>query len=106
MKTFKDLFGEIIASDDLKKAYEDAVNANTVEAFLKDHGCEATLEDIQSFFKEQGVMEMTDDQLSAVAGGTFIDPSVYESVCIPWRCDPKYSSRIGNDWIDITRICY
>jgi len=98
MKTFKELFGEIVNSEELKKAYETAVKSGdaAVEAFLKENGCEATAEDIRNFFKEQqGERELSETDMADVAGGTFLPEGTIEfgmSRMIPWECDPHYSA--------------
>lgn len=93
MKTFKELFEEIVKSDEMKDAYTKAVKAGdeAVEAFLKANGCEAKVEDIQNFFKEQTGTELTEEEMQAVAGGC-IDLTPHESSILPWQCNPHYSS--------------
>lgn len=101
MKTFREVFEEIIIKDELKKEYEDAVKFNAVEAFLKKHDCDATLEDVKAFFHEQNrnMAEMTEKELTAVAGGfpTGDCTAPYSSGILPWECDPNYSSLIDKD---------
>ena len=38
MKTLRELYGEILAGDELKKAFEEAYAAGKVPEFLKEHG--------------------------------------------------------------------
>jgi len=101
MKSFKELFSEILAADELKKAYETAARSGdaALEEFLKEHGCEATAEDIQNFFKEQqAVRELTEDEIAGVAGGVKTDEpiDIGMSHIIPWQCDPHYSDVTQN----------
>lgn len=75
MKTLEALYQEVLASEELKKAFSEAVNENRVEAFLKDNGCEADAETLEAFLKEktekQG--ELADEELDSVAGGCSFD---------------------------------
>ena len=101
MKTFKELFDEIVNSEELKKAYEAAVKSGdaAIEAFLKENGCEATVEDIRNFFKEQQEeCQLSETDMAGVAGGTvFPDGSEPEiSSAMPWECNPHYSDVIHN----------
>lgn len=77
MKTVQELSSEIIASDELKKAFVEAMKANKLEDFLKAHGCEATAEEVQEFVEakaaEDTPIELSDNELKAVAGGSFVD---------------------------------
>ena len=77
MKTMQELYSEIVASDELKKAFVEAMKANKLEDFLKAHGCEATREEIQEFIDakaaEDTPIELSDDELKYVAGGSFVD---------------------------------
>ena len=41
----QELYNEITASDEQKKAFVEAMKANKLEDFLKEHGCEATAEE-------------------------------------------------------------
>jgi len=95
MKTFKELFDEIVNSDELKKAYAAAVKSGetAVEAFLKEHDCDATVEDVRNFFKEQQeASELTEDEIAGVAGGIFLfdEDRTYYSLG-PGMCIPNYS---------------
>ena len=77
MKTVQELYGEIIASDKLKKAVVKAMKANKLEDFLRAHDCEATEEEIKEFLEtkasEDTPIELSDEQLKDIAGGTFVD---------------------------------
>ena len=102
MKTFKELFGEIVNSEELKKAYEAAAKSGdaAVEAFLKENGCEATAEDIRNFFKEQlEERELSDTDMAGVAGGIDLPDGCIKtglSSMMPWQCDPHYSDFLHN----------
>lgn len=77
MKTLQELYGEIIASDELKRTFVEAMKANKLDDFLKLHDCEATEEEIQEFIEtkaaEDAPIELSDDELERVAGGSFVD---------------------------------
>ena len=53
MKTMQELYDEIIASRKLKAQFLEAAKAGKTEAFLKEHGCEATMEQVAAFMKEK-----------------------------------------------------
>lgn len=71
MKTIQELYNEVLKSEELKKAFSEAVQNNTVEDFLKAQGCEASMEDVAAFLKEQQAKtgELADNELDNVAGG-------------------------------------
>ena len=68
--TIEALYKEIIASDELKAAFVEAVKAQKLGDFLKAQGCEATEAEVVDFLKSlrKGEGELA-DELSAVAGG-------------------------------------
>ena len=75
MKTLQELFDEIMGSDELKRAFVEALKATSVEDFLKQNGCDATVEELAEFLEakaasEDAPMELSEDVLAAVAGGT------------------------------------
>ena len=71
MKTIQELYNEVLKNEELKKAFSEAVQNKTVEDFLKSHGCEASMEDVGAFLKEQQAKtgEVADNELDNVAGG-------------------------------------
>ena len=73
MKTLKELYGEVMASDALKKEYFAAANDGKIDEFLSSHGCDATGEQLGEFMKDPANLpqgELGDDELDSVAGGT------------------------------------
>ena len=98
MKTLQDLYSEIIASgDEAKRAFVEAVMADGVEDFMRKHDCLATTEEVREFLitksRETDPVELTADQLNAVAGGlTFSNPcggpedTCDSETCIPDCC--------------------
>ena len=76
MKTIQELYGEVIASDELKQAFVEAMKANTLEDFLKENGCEATAEEVKEFIEtksgEDAPIELSDSEIKHVAAGSGI----------------------------------
>ena len=73
MKSLQELYDEVKDNDVLKKSFVEAMQEG-VEDFLKEHGCEATSEELREFLEgtvsENGPIELSADQLAQVAGGT------------------------------------
>ena len=73
MKTLQDLYSEIMASDELKKALAEATKAGTVDEFLREHGCDVSLDELEEFLAgieaQDAPIELSMDQLLEVAGG-------------------------------------
>ena len=69
MKTLQELYSEIIASDELKAAFAEAAKSGKALDFLKDHGCEATAEELAAFLKNQTSGELSDEELDNASGG-------------------------------------
>ena len=75
MKTLQELYEEVKASDDLKRALAEAVKADKVTEFLKAHGCDSTADELKEFVAEKvnrnrPLGELSEDELANVAGGT------------------------------------
>ena len=69
MKTIEELYREINASDELKKAVSAIRDNAALEAFLKERGCEATADEFVAFIGSQCEGEIGDDAAAAAAGG-------------------------------------
>ena len=71
MKTVQELYNEIMASQELKEQFIEAANAGKQEEFLKAHGCETTMEEVQAFLeaKQQEDAPLSFDELENAAGG-------------------------------------
>ena len=71
MKTIQELYNEIMTSEELKGQFIEAAKAGKQEEFLKAHGCEATLQEVQAFLeanqKEDAPLSL--DELDNAAGG-------------------------------------
>ena len=57
MKTVQELHNEILASDELKKAFVEAMKAGKLEDFMKAHGCEATAEEIKEYIEAKAAVK-------------------------------------------------
>ena len=70
MKTLEALYEEVMQSETLKKEFLEAAKAkDAVKAFLTEHGCDAGLEELQTFMKEKAVINISDEDIDSVAGG-------------------------------------
>ena len=79
MKTLQEMYNEIVASDELKKAFLEAVRNGNTLAFLSENGCEATKEELEAFLTgqtEKQSRELDDEELDNVAGGKCSGQSV------------------------------
>ena len=83
MKTIQELYSEIMASQELKAQFIEAANTGKQEEFLKAHGCEATLEEVNGFLetKRQEDAPLSENELKNVTGGTCNDKSAGD-VCL------------------------
>ncbi|MBR4575980.1 MAG: hypothetical protein IKO25_02145 [Clostridia bacterium] len=71
MKTIQELYNEIMENQELKAKFIEAANAGKQEAFLKEQGCEATLEQVAAFLKAKAEEDapLSLDELENSAGG-------------------------------------
>ncbi|MBO4374920.1 MAG: hypothetical protein J5829_07415 [Lachnospiraceae bacterium] len=69
MKTVEELYNEISASEELQKAVSKISDQTAFIDFLKEHGCEATVEEFADFVRSQGEGEIGDDAAAETAGG-------------------------------------
>lgn len=73
MKTLQELYGEIIADDEQKRAFVEAMEAGNVEDFLRRRDCSATEDEVREFLEakaaEDDPVQLTDDQLEEISGG-------------------------------------
>lgn len=74
MKSLQELYDEVTGDDALKKSFVEAMSEGATEDFLKEHGCEATREEVLEFLEGKArandPMELSADELAKVAGGT------------------------------------
>ena len=71
MKTLEDLYKEVMASEELKKAFAQAAKDKKVADFLKANGCDATEDEFKAFLTEKAKTDqpLSEDDLENVAGG-------------------------------------
>lgn len=73
MKTVRELYVEVMANDEQKRAFVEAMKADKLEDFLKAHDCEATEEEVREFIEtkaaEDTPLELSEDELERIAGG-------------------------------------
>ena len=71
MKTLNELYTEVIVSDALKAEFLALKTPEEIVTFAKKNGCDATLDDIKTFFeeKQKASGELSEDDLEQVAGG-------------------------------------
>lgn len=68
MKTLEELYQEVLASDELKNAFAEAIEEDGAEDFLKANSCEAAKEELKAFLLEKQ-NELTEEELDSVSGG-------------------------------------
>lgn len=77
MKKAEELFAEIVASEELKAKYVEAVESDKVDEFLKDNGCDVTADAWTEYMKSLlNTESMSLDDMDQVAGGTLGDMDV------------------------------
>ena len=86
MKTMQELYNEVMADKELKVQFLAAANAGRLEAFLKEHGCEATVEEVKNFLEAKANEDapLSFDELENAAGGECNSTTALEaaaSVC-------------------------
>lgn len=105
--TIEALYKRIIASDELKSAFIEAVKAQKLDEFLKSQGCDAAGAEVVDFLKSlrKAEGELADDELSAVAGGCDAEEAIYSltvAFCIGFAImsavDPVSENK--DDWGD------
>ena len=69
MMTIEELYKEINASEELKKAISEIKDKEAFADFLKEQGCEASVDEFEKFVKSQTEGEIGDDAAGAAAGG-------------------------------------
>jgi len=71
MKTLNELYTEVTASAALKAEFLALKTPEDIVAFAKKNGCDATLDDIKTFFEEKqnASGELSEEDLEQVAGG-------------------------------------
>ena len=90
MKTLEALYQEVLASDEKKKELAQAAqDEKTLENWIRAQGCDATSDQVQEFLKEKQAKsgELSDDELSAAAGGGCdTREAVYSAITVGISC--------------------
>lgn len=109
MKTAKEIYEEIRSDEGLRESFAEAVKEKKVEAFLKNHGCEISVDELTVFIRSQQdeaantVEQLSLEELEGVTGG-FPDVSECINSCfiqgffVAWLHDfcPKCAAYFGN----------
>ena len=75
MKTVEEFYKEIMASKELREELKKASD-EMMEAFLKQHGCDAGAKEFMAFIRAQSEGAIDDDAAAAAAGGA--PPSILQ----------------------------
>ena len=116
MKPVQEFYKEIMASEELKKGFVEAAKAGKQMEFIKEHGCEASAEEIEAFMKGQITEEraLSEDELENVAGGGCNDRTTVEAIlsvvgmavgCVTAAIDRALSGPTGQKKEGEGRIC-
>ena len=84
MKSLAEFYNEICADEGLKEQLKEAAEANIIEDFFKEHGCEATADEVKDFIKSQ--KEVNLDELDSSAGGCTTDDSLLSGFTLGIGC--------------------
>ena len=74
MKTIEELYNEINASEELRKAVSEIRDKEAFADFLKEHGCDASVKDFAAFVRSQDEGEIEDNDAEEIAGGLYYRP--------------------------------
>ena len=96
MKTIEELYNEINASEELKKAVSEIRDKEAFADFLKEHGCDASADEFEKFVKSQTEGEIGDDAAGAAAGG---------GPMFGFRA-PEGASREGAGFVDVIKAVF
>ena len=69
MKTLQELKKEIVADEELRKAWSEAIRGGKMMEFIKARGVDATAEELTAFLENEKNGEISDEELDNVAGG-------------------------------------
>ena len=71
MKTIQELYNEVMANEELKAQCIEAAKAGKFEAFLKEQGCDAALDEVAAFLKAKAEEDapLSLNELNQAAGG-------------------------------------
>ena len=107
MKTLNEFIKEVSSSKELQEELKNAKSSDVVNAFLKTHDCDATADELAEYIKSQrndGARELSDDEVSEVAGGSRMDADyIAVSNVIPYEKKKATQKPLKEFKIDI--IC-
>ena len=72
MMTIEELYKEINASEELKKAVSEIRDKEAFADFLKEHGCEVSVDEFEKFVESQTEGVISDEDAEAAAGGGIV----------------------------------
>lgn len=80
--TVEELYGKVLADDELKASLTEAAKAGNIEAWVAAQGVEATEEELLAYVRAVAARsgELTDEQLDKIAGGGY--GSIATTVCV------------------------
>ena len=106
MKTIQELYSEIMESQELKAQFIEAAKAGKQEEFLKAHGCEATLQEVQAFLtaKQSEDAPLSFDELKNASGGGCIRQGGKERTSSTCMDNAAYLYCIPQEFTSITRF--
>lgn len=112
--TIEALYKRIIASDELKSAFIEAVKAQKLDEFLKSQGCDAAGAEIMDFLKslQKAEGELADDELNSVAGGCNGGEAAVSILGFGFMCgmmamkSSRESPLPKDEWPDGNILCY
>ena len=84
MKTLEEFVKEINASEELQKEIAELKDKASLEAFLKVHGCNATVDEFAEFVETKKEGEIGDEAAENVSGGLWCR-SIMKNPTNPWR---------------------
>ena len=98
MKTLKELYTEIMASDELKAQLAKVTDGEGLAAFAAANGVEATAEECLAFLAEKSrSRELSADDLDAAAGGFIVGGDPILSSSIPCKWSYEFDIRMVNN---------
>ena len=117
MKSIQELYSEVMGSQELKEQFIEAAKAGKQEEFLKEHGCEATMEEVQAFLeaKQNEDAPLSVDELENAAGGTCNQTTILEgrasilsagTACGIMAAVSAGIGRVGQEKDDEGRLCH
>ena len=76
MNTLQKYYEKIKEDDEKKRAFVEAMRAGKAEDFLRESGCDVTAEELEEFLagtaRQEEPLELSDDEIKEVAGGSTI----------------------------------